>query len=101
MKYTAIIVTLLVISGCTVQKQWIAAGGSKSDGTVVLGYERGDWAKAVVNEQQGIDVANARCAAWGYSGSEAFGMQRKKCTAPDGLGGCQTWLVTKQYQCTD
>ncbi len=102
MKYAAIIVTIIFISGCAaVPQQWVATGGSKADATVQLGYQYGGWTNAVHDDQQGLDVANLRCQAWGYSGSEPFGVVTKRCVQSDGLGGCSTWRMSSNYQCID
>ncbi|WP_454261926.1 YecR family lipoprotein [Pseudoxanthomonas mexicana] len=37
---------------------------------------------------------------WGYTGAEAFGGVTQQCNMPGGMGGCQRWLVTKEFQCT-
>ena len=48
MKFALILVTIILNSGCAaVPQQWVATGGSKSDGTVQLGYEYGGWTNAV------------------------------------------------------
>lgn len=52
------------------QKQLVPTGGSKSDGTVRMSYSYGMFESPVVDPQQGMNAAKARCAAWGYSGAE-------------------------------
>jgi hypothetical protein len=52
---------------------YVATGGSKSDGTVKLSYEFGLFQEPVVNEQQGLELAKSKCAMWGYTGAEPFG----------------------------
>jgi hypothetical protein len=53
-----------------------------------------------VNEQQGVELASQRCKSWGYEGAEAFGGVTRQCQQTDSMGGCNHWLVTKEYQCT-
>jgi len=55
--------------------------------------------KPVIDQQQGTLTATQRCKSWGYTGAEAFGGQTKVWSAYSG-GGCATWQVTVEYQCT-
>ena len=90
----------LALSGCATQKDWAATGGSKSDGTIKLSYEVGLFQVAEVSEAQAISLAKRRCSVWGYTGAEAFGGSTKACNQASG-GSCNSWLITKEYQCTD
>jgi len=90
---------LLTLQGCAVQKELIATGGSRADGTVKMAYEFGMFEKPVVTIEQGIASATQRCKSWGYTGAEPFGGQTKQCTGYGG-GGCNHWTVTVEYQCT-
>ncbi|KID56861.1 hypothetical protein JF50_13265 [Pseudoalteromonas luteoviolacea] len=98
----ALMVSLVALfaTGCmSTQKDWSATGGSKSDGTVKLSYQYGLFESPTVNEEQAIRLASKRCQAWGYSSAEAFGGITKNCNSPS-ANGCNSWLVTKEYQCT-
>jgi hypothetical protein len=90
----------LLIAACQTQKMWTATGGSRADGIVRLSFELGPLEVPVVDENQGLALAAQRCAAWGYGDAEAFGGVLQSCTMPDGYGGCNLVLVTKEYQCT-
>jgi hypothetical protein len=94
------LVSIAYLSGCAVQEQWAATGGSRADGTVQLAYEYGEFQEPEVDNAQGADLAATRCAVWGYTGSEEFGGVMRKCQAFGGYGNCLNWLVTKNYQCT-
>lgn len=91
---------LLVTSGCAVQKDWQATGGSKSDGIVKLSYQYGGFEMPKVSEEQGLDIAKKRCAAWGYTNAEAFGGVTSQCNSMS-ASGCVSYFVTKEYQCTN
>jgi len=93
-------IVLVAISGCATQKDWSAAGGSKSDGTVRLSYQMGLFESPKVSEQQAISLATKRCSVWGYSSAEAFGAEVKSCNN-QASNGCNSWLITKEYQCID
>ncbi len=92
-------VAVIYFAGCAVQKEWAATGGSRADGVVELSFEYGKFQTPTVDDAQGVTIASATCAEWGYPGAKAFGGQTKVCNQPSG-GGCAGWLVTKKYQCT-
>jgi hypothetical protein len=89
----------IALGACASTKDWAATGGSRSDGIIKLSYEYGLFEKPQVSETQALNIASARCKTWGYAGAEAFGGQIQQCNMPSG-GGCNRWLVTKEYQCT-
>jgi len=95
----AIVGVAVALQGCAVQKQLVATGGSRADGTVKMSYEFGMFEQPVINLQQGVQSATQRCQSWGYTGAEPFGGQTKQCNGY-GTGGCNSWTVTVEYQCT-
>lgn len=103
MKKTILIVTAvyatLTLSACAVKKDLVPTGGSRADGTIRLSYQHGKFEAPQVDPAQGLALAKQRCAAWGYSGAEAFGGQTKTCALPAALDGCKEFLVTVEYQC--
>ena len=101
MRIVILAVTLTVLSGCAAQKDWIATGGSRSDGTIQLAYQYGMFEKPQVSDAQGRETADSRCQAWGYSYAEPFGGALQHCTNINGYGNCIGWRVTKDYQCID
>lgn len=96
-RYLSVLITL-VLYGCAVQKEYVATGGSRADGTIELSYEYGRFQAPRVNEQQGVTLAKRRCKAWGYSDAEPFGGKKQTCSFSD-ANGCAQWFVTAQYQC--
>jgi YecR-like lipoprotein/Prokaryotic membrane lipoprotein lipid attachment site len=86
------------LAGCATQKEWVATGGSRADGTVRLSFEVAQFEAPQTNEQQGLTVARARCVAWGYQDAEAFGGVQRTCNERNSYG-CTSWLITKEYQC--
>ncbi len=91
---------VLLVSGCATTKNWSATGGSRADATVRLSYEYGSFEQPNANETEALNLATARCKTWGYTGAEAFGGITRQCNMPGGMGGCNGWMVTKEYQCT-
>jgi hypothetical protein len=99
MKLRCLILATLLLSACATEKELVPMGGSRADGIVRESFEFGAFQKPVVDWQQGAATAAQRCAAWGYSGAEAFGGHRTQCTAANAYG-CVAWIVTIEYQCT-
>lgn len=52
-KLLVILTSAFLLSGCATPKQMIPTGGSKSDGTVRMGYSYGMFEKPVVDASQG------------------------------------------------
>jgi len=100
MKTIPVVILLFigVLSGCAVNKEWVATGGSRADGTVKLAYEYGQFQTPNTSRDQAIRTAQLRCTAWGYTGAEAFGEVIRTCTQSGGLG-CQTYRMTAEFQC--
>lgn len=90
---------MICFTGCAVQKQWTATGGSRADGTVDLSYEYGMFQKPRLDEAQGVDLAASSCGGWGYTGAQPFGGTMSRCEAVNGYGNCIRFLVTRKYQC--
>lgn len=102
----------LTVIGCAknaVIKIPEAVGGSKSDGTVRMGYDyfaservTPDWFKATLSAQN-------RCISWGYVKAEPFSGQMNHCIEYGaGLlvngampGVCARGVVYKDFQCTN
>ena len=98
--FLLIAVAVVALSGCATTKNWSATGGSRADATVRLSYTYGPFEQPHASEQEALSLAASRCGAWGYEGAEAFGGAEQRCTAPGGMGGCNQFEVTKEYQCT-
>lgn len=84
--------------GCAkkVTKHWEAAGGSRADATVIVGYTYNPQLEIPMPDGfQAHEEAVKRCQAWGYQEAEAFGLVTKRCQDPQ----CVEMLVTQQYQC--
>ena len=91
---------MLALAACatTVQKDLVATGGSRADGTVELSFEHGQFQKPQLDLQQGLVTAVERCKAWGYKNAEQFGGEARRCQVANNYG-CTRWFVTVTYQC--
>jgi hypothetical protein len=96
----AAMIAVFWIAGCSTQKDLVATGGSRADGTVALSYDYGMFEAPHVDLEQGTKTAASTCEVWGYTGANAFGGDTRQCQAFNGYGSCIHWLVTRRYQCT-
>ena len=87
------------LSGCGVAKTPLDLGGSKGDGTIIIGANVGEFDH--VNWDGAQEKARKRCAAWGYRGTEAFEGIRERCITHGGWSGCAEKEVSRTYQCLD
>lgn len=94
------VLTAALLAGCTVNKSPLPTGGSRADGTVELSYEIGEYEQAKINGYEADAQALERCKAWGYSGAQMFGGQKRQCMQPGAYGTCILYNVTLTYQCT-
>ena len=74
-------------------------GGSKTDGTIKLGYSYKMFEQPVVDLVAAKKLAVQKCKIWGYEGAEAFGGQTMTCSMPN-MYGCEITSVSIEYQCT-
>ena len=98
--FTSLILSITFLQGCAVQKELIPTGGSRADGIIKLSYEYGRFEVPTLDAQQGLTAAKQRCSSWGYKNAEAFGGSTKSCIIPRN-NGCNRWLVSIEYQCTE
>lgn len=98
-----LILISLLLSGCThqVHKEWLALGGSKSDGTVKLGYNQKHLERFQIPKSQAIELATSKCKKWGYKNAEPFGSQIENCKEVNPYVGCVDLDITAEFQCLD
>jgi len=89
--------TLLAACGTT-KTQVYAVDGSRSDAVVDVAYDPGTEGVTASDEQRGLALAKSKCAAWGYTGSEAFGGRNAICLSFSALG-CSSYRTVVKYQC--
>ena len=103
---------MILTLACTTteKREWIGVGGSKADGTVILGIDLP--AKfgvvepsATWNIEQASHGADRRCKNWGYFGAELFGdrlpVQVICQQIPRGISPCGQKTYRIMYQCLD
>ncbi len=93
----------LALGGCEVQKEWASLGGSKTDGTITLGFQYGTFETPITSDSQGLAVATRTCKNWGYETATAFDLAETTCTSyrySETYGRiCNNYKVLKNYQC--
>lgn len=98
MKKIALILSIMLLSGCAVPKQMTAMGGSKADGTIKMGYSYGMFEVPEVDENHAAYLASQKCQVWGYESAEPFGGQVSQCVKPSS-SGCVETAVYVEFQC--
>lgn len=93
-----IAVALIVFVGCETIKIPTAVGGSKTDATVVMGYQHHNLERPVIDWDEAEAEAGRVCRNWGYDGAESFGGALRECAVSNAYG-CTEWIVSVQYQC--
>ena len=98
------------VSSCTTtaQMRWGSVGGSKADGTVILGIDvppKMGVRETIVewDTQQANAEANRRCKNWGYAGAEVFNddFPVQVICRPQGISPCWSKTYRITYQCID
>lgn len=93
------VAAMCVLVGCvTVNKDLVATGGSRADGTVDLSYEQSAIETVKLDPSKGVITARERCVAWGYKDAAPFGGETRQCQVATQYG-CSQWLATIRYQC--
>lgn len=97
---------VLAATGCAkpVMKQWQAAGGSRADATVEVGFiYNPQTERPEASDEQAYQEAVRRCKAWGYADAEPFGLVKDNCQnmafRPFVGYVCEKRMVTRQFQC--
>ena len=100
MKQIALLTFAVALAGCAGAPVIpFDIGGSKADGTVVMGATIGAFSGPVEWESAEGDALR-RCEAWGYSKVEAFTGIRTRCLR-QGTYGCMEEEQSRTYQCID
>lgn len=110
MKATAILLPLLLCACTTTERlPWTMVGGSKADGTVIMGIyvppKMGVRETEVQYDPSQLNAeADRHCRNWGYSGSEMYREGQFPvlitCYA-QGISPCWSKELKVQYQCVD
>jgi YecR-like lipoprotein len=99
LKFGWVCLSVTVLIGCSVNKELVATGGSKADGTVDMSYDVGMLEDPKIDLVRAQQQAIQRCAAWGYKSAEPFGGEQRTCQAFNGYGNCLRWNAKVTYQC--
>ena len=101
---------LILATACTTTEKmrWVGIGGSKADGTIVLGIEvppKMGVRETLIEwdtEQANIE-ASKKCKNWGYAGAEVFNetFPVHVTCHPQGLSPCWSKSYRITYQCVD
>ncbi|BCB27036.1 hypothetical protein SKTS_19220 [Sulfurimicrobium lacus] len=98
----------VIMAACTTVEtmKWVGVGGSKADGTVIMGIDVPP--KMGIREtevqwdgKQANAEANRRCQNWGYSNAEIFNdsFPVQVICYPQGISPCWSKAYRITYQC--
>ena len=99
-KYLLLLLSIVSLSSCAVNKTLYPTGGSKADGVIEMTYSYGGFEQPIVDWDVTEKTAAKRCKSWGYKNAEAFGGTLQQCNSYYN-GSCNSYLVTAKYQCLD
>ena len=101
MKNIALLVSIVLLGGCAVNKTWDEKGGDRKEGTVyyTTAYERGYPPK---NDSISLWwMSNSKCTGWGYGGAEKAGEKETECLKRDEEDRCATYQETLTWHCDE
>lgn len=100
LKLCSAAMSVLLLSACAAHADWLVTKASRADGVVALSYERNEFQRPDMSEQQAVQLAEQKCKNWGYKGAEPFGSQSTECLSRRGFGNCGSRRVIVEFQCT-
>lgn len=99
--FAAVLVSLISV-GCATPVTPTTAGGSKSDGIVVLAGNYGLWKKGEIQWGEARSSALETCRGWGYTDAKAFNTYQTRCASSAQTPvGCASTEVVVRFQCTN
>jgi len=93
------LILLVVISGCAVNKTWDEKGGDREEGTVyyTTDYERGHPPKS--DSLTLYWLSSSKCSDWGYDGADLAGEKETECLERDAEDKCSLYRQTLTWHC--
>ncbi|WP_087785815.1 YecR family lipoprotein [Xanthomonas oryzae pv. oryzicola] len=99
LKFCGAAVAVLLVGACATRADWLVTKASRADGVIALSYERNEFQRPDLSEQQAVQLAIQKCRNWGYKGAEPFGSQSTECLSRRGFGNCGSRRITVEFQC--
>ncbi|RPH25499.1 hypothetical protein EHN07_13085 [Buttiauxella warmboldiae] len=98
MKTLYIALSVMLLSGCTINKTPQPVKSSEAAGVVRLGFDLAPLQTAKVDTYIAQSAASHQCQQWGYSAAFPYGEPIKTCSLSSGAL-CLNQKVTLEYQC--
>ncbi|APO90297.1 hypothetical protein CEX93_18210 [Xanthomonas euvesicatoria] len=99
LKFCGSAAVVLLVGACATHADWLVTKASRADGVIALSYERNEFQRPDLSDQQAIQLAEQKCRNWGYKEAEPFGSQSTECLSRRGFGNCGSRRVTVEFQC--
>jgi hypothetical protein len=100
-QFATLVLLLLAAAGCaTTPDSWTATDSDRDLAIVRVSYEYAKVADPRLDAAQASELAQHRCAAWGYDRAEVIPGNLRNCTAKS-EERCELWKITREYQCMD
>ena len=100
-RLATLILVILAAAGCaTAPDSWTASDSDRNLAIVRVSYEYAKVADPRLDAGQASELAQSRCAAWGYDRAEVIPGNLRNCSAKS-AERCDLWKVTREYQCLD
>ncbi|MBO9831388.1 YecR family lipoprotein [Xanthomonas phaseoli] len=64
LKFCSVAGAALLLSACATHADWLVTKASRADGVVALSYERNEFQRPDMSEQQAVQLAEQKCKNW-------------------------------------
>lgn len=98
MQRSMVLITLLLLGGCSASETPEPITSSETAGVVRLGFDKSPLQTAEVDSYIAQSTASHRCQQWGYIAAYPYGEPIKTCSVRSGAL-CLNQQVTLEYQC--
>jgi len=96
----AILPVFLVMAACSSVPRWSPSSSNRELGVARVSYEYAKFAEPTMSDTEAVQLAERRCASWGFTQAEMIPGELRNCSVKDG-DGCDQWKVVREYRCSN
>jgi putative hemolysin len=101
LRLALLIPVLLAVAGCAgTPANWAASESDRELAIVRVSYEYAKATDPRLDDAQAAELAQNRCATWGYELAEVIPGNLRNCSVKTGER-CELWKVTREFQCRE